>query len=65
VEHGFVVDPGHNGTRRDVDFAGNESVMVDAHGYYRATPALFGFSARPGMDARAGPLSKHEGRFAA
>ena len=42
MRHGFVVDPGHNGTLRDGDFAGNESVMVDAHGYYRASAGIVG-----------------------
>jgi len=53
VGHGFVVDPGHSGTRRDGDFAGNESVMVDAHGYYRASAGIVRVFRRPGVDARA------------
>jgi hypothetical protein len=36
VGHGFLVDPGHGGARHDGDFAGNESVMVHAHGRHRS-----------------------------
>jgi hypothetical protein len=47
----------HNGTRRDRDFAGNESVMVDAH--YRAGARILRVFRKAGRGRQSGEQEGH------
>jgi len=59
VGHVFFVDPGHRGAWHNSDFAGNESVMVHAHGSHGAGAGIVRVFRKAGRGRQSGEQEGH------